>query len=179
MKKFLMMITLVALAACGTVNEPVEAKRDANPAEAVKNLKLGCFKVKGVKDSDHGKIYYTDKHNLFKYVELNSRQGDKGFCTVAEAEKAGFKPAPEHFSGSVYYLIQCLHSEGNDGTCHTYVAGIYKSLEIYGQVCGPRRSKSELAQAVEDYANKHKDGMDTGKYEGTTSALLNKYRCRK
>lgn len=188
MKKFLI-LSLLALSACSTLEgmtsssseEAAEKRRAANAKEVVdKTIVAGqaCTAVLGVNDKEHGKIYYTKKHNLHKYVKLNKAQGDRGFCNEKDAKKAGFDEAPEYFSGSVYYLIQCLKSEGSGGKCHDYVAGIYKSLEIYGQVCGPRRSKTELADAVEDYATKNKDGMNFSKYEGTTSALLKKYRCR-
>ncbi len=179
MKKFLTIIVLITLAACGTLKPSApesSGTKHVSPKEALKDLRLGCVAVKGVKDSDHGKIYYTEKHNLYKYVSLNTRQGDKGFCTTAQAESAGFRPAPQHFSGSVYYFLQDLHNEGSMGKNHDYVAGIFKSLHIYDKVCG-NPSKTEMVNAVESYANRERDAMDSGKYQGVTAALIHRYRC--
>ena len=181
MNKIFTVLMLIAVAACAEMQtqQPVAkvAPVQSSPADVLKEVNLGCFNVKAVNDPEHGKVYYTQKHNLFKYVQLDKSRGDRYFCNTAQAEKAGFKPAEAHFSGSVYYLVECLHSEGPEGECHRYISGIYQSLKIYDKVCGSA-SHGEMAEVVEDYANEHKDAMDSGKYEGTTAAFIHEYPCR-
>ncbi len=181
MKKFFI-LALVALAAC-TTTETGKTAGGHNPAAATEKLVGSCPNgVKGVIDNQNGgKIYYTSSHPLYQYIKLQPKIGERTFCTVEEANRAGFtKPAPEHFEDSTYHLIQCLKSEGSAGTCHTYVSGIYQSLKIYDKVCGPSSlSPDEELSAIESYAAHPASNMEIGKFYGASGAFMRKYPCHR
>lgn len=174
MKKFLILSLAMLVAACAS-----DVPGNITDTGA-KISKSDCENVKGVKDIDNGgKIYYTRDHRLYDFIKLDTAMGDKSFCNIDLAKKAGFsRIAPQYFEDSAYKMVGCLETESEGGSCHTYIAGIYQSLRIYNKVCGPaERSKSELASTYISYAQKTKNGMDVSKYSGATSAFISRYGC--
>ena len=134
----------------------------------------GSCNVKGVNDSTDGKIYYAPDHRLYKHVQISPNLGDRMFCSVDQAESAGYEEAPDQFSDSTAKLVDCLE----EGGCRNYVQGIYQSLEIYDKVCGPSSISSDiLAQDVIEHANDNPSQMDVEKFYGATGAFLEKYSC--
>lgn len=184
MKKLLAAVLLTTLAACSATGSKDLANINPQPKpEAVKTSKISSSckdVVYGVRDKDNGgSIYYTKTHKLYKFIKLDPKQGDREFCGEAAAKSAGFHAAPEHFQDSTYNLIQCLKAEGSEGTCHSYIAGIYQSLKIYDKVCGPAGiTKAEMASVVESHAEHAPNGMEVGKYHGAADAFLHKYPCK-
>jgi hypothetical protein len=162
MKKFIAILSVVLLASC------------AEDAKQVTTSSSGCQNVKAVNDSKDGKIYYAPSHRLYQNVAISTSLGDRNYCSIEEATKAGYKPAPQQFADSTAKLVDCLDSGG----CQNYVVGIYQSLRIYDKVCAPSDiSADSLAGAVIDYADKNPSQADTEKFYGVSSALINKYGC--
>lgn len=132
-----------------------------------------CY-FKGVTDKVDGKIFYTLDHRLYKFVKLKA--GEKRFCSEDEAESAGYKPAPEHFSSSTARLIECV--EDGDAGCQNYVIGQYRSLEIYDKACANTQSVDTILNGFTSKAKTDQKNLDVAKFYGTTSALMKAFPCR-
>ena len=175
-KKLPALILLFLITACVTDSERTPVTSKAEVAD-----KSSCQNVYGVKDPENGgNIYYDKSHRLYKFIKLDTSKGDRNFCSIDAARQGGFgKKAPDYFLDSTKNLVICLNAESESGKCHNYIFGIYQSLKIYDKVCGPTGvSGRELANVVENYAEKTKDGMDVSRYHGATTAFLDKYPCR-
>lgn len=163
MKKFIAILSVFLIASCTE-----EAKQTAVTSSS------GCQNVKAVNDSKDGKIYYAPSHRLYTNVAISTNLGDRNYCTVQEAENAGYKSAPEQFADSTAKLIDCLDSGG----CQDYVVGIHRSLVMIDKVCAPADlSADTLAGAVISYTEENPSQADTEKFYGVSSALIDKYGC--
>lgn len=132
-------------------------------------------KVKAVNDSVDGAIYYSTSHRLHSFVELNSSQGDKVFCSEREAESAGYKKAPNYFADSTARLVECV--EGGVKKCLNYVIGQARSLEIYERACSSQASQDDIVSSFLHHAKSDQNRMDVEKFYGTTGALIDAFPC--
>lgn len=133
-------------------------------------------KIKGVKDAIDGAVYYDKGHRLYKHVKLNKSNGDKTFCDKSKARRAGFKEAPNSFSGSTARLIEC--TEDGDRSCKNYVLGQFRSLNIYDKVCASGASNGEIVSKFISFAKRDKKNLNAAKFYGTTGALMKAFPCR-
>jgi len=163
MKKFIAILSVFLIASC---------TEEANQTSVTSSS--GCQNIKAVNDTDDGKIYYSPSHRLYKYVQISANLGDRNYCSVDEATKAGFRPAPAQFADSTAKLVGCLEYGG----CQNYVVGIYQSLRIYDKVCAPADISNEtLASDIISYTEENPSQADVAKFYGVSGALLEKYPC--
>ena len=141
--------------------------------------------IKATFDEVDGRVYYSKDHRLYKYVEINEKDGDKTFCSEQEARKAGYREAPYYFSNSTARTVNCIERErsklGKDYAptkCMGYVMGIYKSLTIYDKTCAPSHvSEGGIISAFLQHARNDSNNMDVEKYYGTTNSLMAAFPC--
>ena len=172
MKRFLMVLALVSLASC---------KTDDTTSKVVTGTTLtskASCNVLGVVDENYGKVYYDTAHPLYKHVNLQPKNGDKKFCSVKEAESAGFDKAPRYFADSTAKLLECIDDEGMSGACHSYVMGVFQSLVVYDRICAPRDiAPDRLIEALMSHVKSNPSQLEVDKFDGVSRAMLSKFSC--